>query len=385
MLAAQRWFIPLNLHPLVYGTSAYLLGIWWQATQDICPFILTLISLIVLSCCSDRRIFPTIALVFVGAYTLGALRLYHQQQTLDALYKKTDNRHYRGSGIITDIARHHHTFFKYRIAINLTTLTDIKTNELFTPPTATSIQVYVHDMHDIRVDDTICINDLHVKKPHAHEQKRYALRSWVIATLFGTSSSLEVLHRPTLSYARWIFDQREKLWNTLRTQLAPATRNLVGSIFLGNKAESSATKPSIISRFAVWGISHHLARSGLHLVIFVILWHVLLRMVPMPNRYRHLIIILLAMVYYLLSWPSLSFNRACLAFLLYKICTFQQIKIDAMHTIAWVTLFFLITTPAHLLCLDFQLSFGLTSILAWFNHTRTHYFMRQHHKSIATS
>ena len=110
--------------------------------------------------------------------------------------------------------------------------------------------------------------------------------------------------------------------------------------------------------FKQWGISHYLARSGLHVVIFVMIWQTLLALLPLPLRTKNLFLILLIICYALLSWSSVSFERALLMFLLYRIACLLGY---ASHYIHVITLTTLRTYPQSIASLffDFQLSFGL--------------------------
>ena len=140
--------------------------------------------------------------------------------------------------------------------------------------------------------------------------------------------------------------------------------DLFSAIFLGKKNKTQTYDKSK-DQFKIWGISHYLARSGLHLVIFIMIWHLILCLFPIPFRWKQSILIALALIYALLSWSSVSFIRALTVFMLYKIATIFEIQMHIVHSITLACLFTLLYNPAHLFFLDFQLSFALTFALAW--------------------
>ncbi|MFC1845655.1 ComEC/Rec2 family competence protein [Candidatus Dependentiae bacterium] len=113
-----------------------------------------------------------------------------------------------------------------------------------------------------------------------------------------------------------------------------------------------------------------MARSGLHLVIFMFLWGIIFSFIPLPFTYKQLALIGLGLFYCLLSWTSISFIRAISIFLLYKISPLLHKQGQLLHLLTIICLVTLIWNPAQLLFLDFQLSFGLTLALAWFGQIK---------------
>jgi competence protein ComEC len=146
---------------------------------------------------------------------------------------------------------------------------------------------------------------------------------------------------------------------------------LFSTIFLGNKDGVKKRLNNEKIFFKLWGISHYLARSGLHLVVFLALLELLLRLIPITFVLKQIISLCIAMIYFLLSWSSLSFMRAFLTFIMYKICLLLGLSSNFLHLVILTCFITLLYNPAHLFFLDFQLSFGLTFALAWFNHIQS--------------
>ncbi len=94
-------------------------------------------------------------------------------------------------------------------------------------------------------------------------------------------------------------------------------------------------------------------------------WSFLLSFIRIPWIIVQILLFLLLGIYYLLSWPSVSFIRACIAWLCYQGFSLTGKSTRALHIISLTTLIVLLINPYQLFFLDFQLSFGLTCVLAW--------------------
>ena len=117
-----------------------------------------------------------------------------------------------------------------------------------------------------------------------------------------------------------------------------------GSIFLGNPATKKQVE-AMKSQLKMWGLFHYIARAGLHLVIFISIWMFILGLLPIAWWWRQWIMMLLATIYFMFTWPSIPFNRAFFTFLLTKIFTVCGIKayyIPSLSLIIIVTLLFIL-------------------------------------------
>ena len=117
--------------------------------------------------------------------------------------------------------------------------------------------------------------------------------------------------------------------------------------------------------FKWWGLSHYLARSGLHLVIIASIWFILLSIFKVPYLLKNLISAVFIISYHLLTWPSIPFIRSIIVFILYKLCIFFDLQINSLHLLNLTCFIILLFNPFQLFFLDFQLSFGLTYALIW--------------------
>ncbi len=235
-------------------------------------------------------------------------------------------------------------------------------------PCGQTIALYVNSRPDLLVADRIEITNVIFKPISNTSFTTYLAKEKICATLFLESLNYKFLERPNFSLNRSLFYFKESLFKSLRSKINYETFQLFSSIFLGNRVAVKKQMDTTKEPFKIWGTSHYLARSGLHLVIFVIVWHFLLSLLPLTYLFKQLFLLLLILVYALLSWSSVSFERALLMVLIYKCCLLAKSPSHYIHLIVLVTLLVLIMNPLQLFFLDFQLSFGLTFALAWFNY-----------------
>ncbi|HSW73575.1 MAG TPA: ComEC/Rec2 family competence protein, partial [Candidatus Limnocylindria bacterium] len=170
----------------------------------------------------------------------------------------------------------------------------------------------------------------------------------------------------------------------LQKKLSRPTAHLFSSIFLGNKYARKKDIEPLKEHFTTWGVTHYLARSGLHMVIFTITWHTLLTFIPLAFALKEALLIALVIIYALLSWTTISFTRALLLFLIHRLCSLLRLQTDLLYLLTLVALAILFDNPLQLFFLDFQLSFGLTFALAYFGQLQT-YYRHSRHKTIASA
>lgn len=366
MLAARRWTTPCNVHPITMCTLAYMAGI---AAQTFCysvPALLTQLVLLFMVHIYHKHYSRTITyciLFFLG----GTLGCALEQQRYEALYRDQNNK-YTCAGTICDITFTNHPTFKKRITIALDSLAPVNRSAIKAPNCYLNLNVPSYDAGAI--DDYVIVKNVTIKPPKDQRARIYTLRSKVIATHFTTPASYTLTKASRHSWQHWLFDLRNTTTIAVLKKLRTTAQQLYASLFLGNKTIKPLTTYDT-NHFTLWGINHHLARSGLHLVIIIWIWFFCIQRLPVNTSIKHLTLMLLAVIYYALSWPSLSFDRACASFLLYQTCALNRMSPDPLHAISCIMLLFLVLSPSYLFCLDFQLSFGLTGALAWFNHAHT--------------
>jgi ComEC/Rec2-related protein len=357
-LAAQ--FVGPRIHALLYITLAFMAGITGQflglPTQAliIITTIGSLSSLIYKEYSGFWR--PLLFLISVS-FATGALLCRIQTQSQKDFLSDIAGQPTSVRGTIASIERIQNPRFRYRIVIDLSN---------------NSIALYVRTMPPLLVGDSIEINNITFKQIANQSFAHYLAKEKIAATVFLDTLEYTLLQRPRFNLNRTIFYFRQHIFDELRNKINRETFQLFSSIFLGNRAAVKKQMDATKEPFKVWGTSHYLARSGLHLVIFVIIWHFILSLLPIAFIIKQLILIMLILLYALLSWSSVSFERALLMFLVYKFCLLHGRPLHYVHLVILATFLVLLVNPLQLFFLDFQLSFGLTFALAWFNHIETH-------------
>jgi ComEC/Rec2-related protein len=253
----------------------------------------------------------------------------------------------------------------------------IKTGNIHWPYRATlkkmsapyvSFFVFCKKTLEVQIDDLIKCPNLSLKQPKDPDFLRYLFKEGVVGTVFVKEFQSTLVSRPNYSFARWGHNKRTTLLLSLKKKLSRPSFSFFCSLFIGDKKQINYLTEKYKPLFKQWGISHHMARSGLHLIIFIILWQLLLSMLPFSFLQKHSFLFLLCLFYFFLTPASISFIRAFFLFLLYKICVFNSWQIHGVHLICLVAFAALLHNPFQLFFLDFQLSFFLTFCLSWLSH-----------------
>jgi hypothetical protein len=206
------------------------------------------------------------------------------------------------TGVVTDIQKTNHPIFKNLVVITLGTI-DGKSIPWFNPHQ--KINLYVSSYPHIQVDDRITLENILYKQPPPSSYRGHLMREQTIATAFITKIAPAKIDRPNFSLRRWIHNLKISATQRATQSLEPATKSLYASLFLGNKTYVQSCYESIKEQFKRWGLSHYLARSGLHLVLIVAIWICFFRVIPIPLIYKELLIALLVFIYAILSWSSI--------------------------------------------------------------------------------
>jgi len=326
---------------------ALIAGIVWQHTSY---HTVALSFLLILFFASKmyKKYFYSLALV--ALFSIGAIHHSLQYIKQKQFYDRVAGKTFSIVGIVKNIRNQESRRHKQCITI------DTYKHK--------TLQIYTREQPNIQVGDTIAVNNLTCKKPIKQSFANYLIKEHIAANIFTDKMNYNVIKRPSFSFSRWIFNKREHLLEAVKTKMGSRPFAMFSSMFLGNKKIKKKENDRVKKRFKLWGILHFLARSGLHLIVFLIICELLLKCIPIHIIIKRLIILLIGIVYLLLSWPSISFIRAFSVFILYKTSPLLNKKQDLVYLITVVCFLMLIYNPMQLFFLDFQLSFGLTFALA---------------------
>ena len=233
------------------------------------------------------------------------------------------------------------------------------------------IQIYTTQSNNVQIGDCIAVPYIPLKRPSKNNFDLYLMREGIAATVFIETLSYKLINRPKYSLWRFIFNYKNKILQSFEKQLSPYAFTLFCSFFMGEKMNNKKMSEHLHVYCKRWGISHFLARSGLHLVIVLSIYELLFRFIPLPFILKIILLILLNIIYFLLSCVSVSFLRAFITFIIYKITSFLSIPAHFLHILTTTCMIILLWNPLHLFFLDFQLSFCLTFALGWLNQYKT--------------
>jgi len=367
----HRIFITAPLYPILCFTVALMAGIWWQSTEHTYFFYIFIAAFIGIGVYLNKRLYacsPIFMALYGIAFILGSSTYSHVITSQAEFCNVTHNKKF---DIIVKINSITPSLKTYMGNSCICTLESMQSHEDQSVKYYRRIHllIYIPLIENIHIGDTILIKGVHFKTPKNSHYLLYLAKEHITTSASALKSHIEIIHHPKYSIARIIAEYTKRLDVSFRSTLTQETYYAFSSIFLGNplakKKESALQK-----KLNQWGIVHYIARSGLHLLIFVSIWMLILSYIPLPWIIRQLSMMLLVLLYSLLSWPSIPFNRALYTFLLVKTSYIIQIKTYFISTLACVTCITLLSSPLSLFSLNFQLSFGITYALAWLNEIR---------------
>lgn len=368
-MSVKNYFLALNIHLLLPCTIALILGIWWYSLYA--WYTAAFAWSCAASLCAALYHATLRQFCIVGSFFFLGLFLHHRQHDqFERFQHLFDGQMMTIEGTVTAVQKTEHPHLRQIISLDLDTAHN-ESKKLLGTPSAT-VQLYSYTTLPLLVADRVSFSDVVFKKPSSEDFAWYLQKEGIYQTIFLTKPRYTLLHRPRRSLWRKIAREREQLLVRCKKKLSPAAYALFSLVFFGNKHVHKKQLEAQQHYFRLWGISHHLARSGLHLVLLVVFLSFFFNFLPLPFFLKQFLLLFIMIIYALLSWPSISFTRALITFLLYKLCTFMELPIPFMHIVTMVTLLVLLFNPSQLFFLDFQLSFGLTFALAWINYLNKH-------------
>lgn len=227
-----------------------------------------------------------------------------------------------------------------------------------------ALKIYTQKKPYIQISDTITFTPPNNLPTRNESFNRFMIRNSIIGIFFMPDFTYSIEQSPSWSIARSIHCLKTSIIYNLQRKMRPDVKELFNSLFLGKKTSPSKYADNLKQQHKQWGTSHYLARSGLHMTIFIMGWKAFLACFPLASTLQYLIVSLIALLYAILSWQSISFFRALLIFLLAQVAMTLQRKTNTFLQVVLACLLVLVGNPFHLSFLDFQLSFGLTLALA---------------------
>ncbi len=361
----NKFFLLNHIHPLIFITFLLIVGIWIQSIFYFFIFFCLIASFIIgfYSFFKNKNFY---LLYILLSLLVGALLYYLQLYSYQHVYKKLKDTEYDIYGTVYDIGPSPNAYNKWRILLSNNTLQSA-TQQITIDK---KIALYARQLNNVAIGDVIYVPKLKIKIPQEESIKFYLMRDEIIASSFlNEKNAISIVTRPFYCFYRWLHTKKYALYERLQTKIKSPIFSLFALLFLGFKHHNFYTEKQR-EYFKYWGLSHFLARSGLHLVLFIMIWRFLLQFIPCWFLLKQFFFIGISSIYFLLTWPTLSFERAFFTFILYCLWIIFNQQINGLHILSLVTLLIIVHNPITIFFLDFQLSFGLTFALLWFNQTK---------------
>ncbi len=368
MYLFTKYFHCINLPPLLAITVFFIVGILLHAAEWLCIAVFCAIIGIILFSYYKKTPLPTQLLFCSFALVAGAYLHNKDLRDYDDFYILIDGKPITIAGTIIDTSEAT-THYKESDVLTLS-LASLNNTHFINNKV---IMIYTKKETTIAVGDTVTFFNVRCKKPNSESFQRYQIKEQIVSTVFENNPRYIINNHPEWSLRRWIWDQKKRLLQSLSTKLSENGFRFFSSLFLGNRACVKATLEETNEQFKTWGISHFLARSGLHLALFIFIWQAIFCIIPLPLIIKQFIICLLSFIYFILTWTSAPFTRSFALFILNKVCLFTRTPFHLLHYLTLVCFGFLLYCPLYLFFLDFQLSFALTFALAWFSQLSNQY------------
>ena len=372
-----KHFHTIAIPPLLPITLAFIVGILWQSfCCNTTATTLILLLAVAIFCCigiKNKHIATLFTknmplccfFVFAGAYLYNKQIVDHNE-----FYAFATNSPIAITGVVIDKNK---ATTQYNKATVIAVSVDVAQKGSATKKIAKTVMIYTENDVSVEVGDTVTFCNITCKQPTNDSFNTYQIKEQIAATVFDNKLKYIVHDHPEWSLRRWIWNQKQRLLNGLMSKLSPDGFRFFSSLFLGNRACVKASLEKTNEQFKIWGISHFLARSGLHLALFIFIWQTLFCFIPLPFIIKQLIITFASCSYFILTWTSAPFTRSFALFLLHKVCVMSKLPFHLLHYLTLICFCFLLYCPLYLFFLDFQLSFALTFALAWLNQLCAQY------------
>lgn len=346
----------IELHFYVLYIVMFIFGIWWSQNSSLLIFSIFFATVFItgLVIFFKKKFTPSIFFSFLCIYlsffTGVALVQYYEKQHSNFLETMSTKHSFDAS--VIDIENWY----------NDKTVLTLKISE----PAEGNIKLFIKLKVFLEIGDVIKVTNMRVSPTENKKYEFYLKKESIQSSLFIKNFNYELLYRPIFNSKRWFNNQKERLIKSLYLKMSPTTQAIFFNIFLGKKPQDLATFDYIKAQFNNWGISHFLARSGLHLGCIAFLIFLLLSILPIHMLTKRILILLILTMYSLLTFGSISFARALVTYFFYTTFAIFNKQIRPLDLFFLTAFVILLNNPYQLFFLDFQLSFGITFLILLF-------------------
>lgn len=338
--------------------AGLIAGICWYYTSLATNALLILLALACAIACfffdqARLKIYCLYLTLGILGCAAGILRTHYLQHSYNASRRVISEKNITFSATVQDFKKNNDSRYPY--TLQATTQNNI-TFQLYAP-----LGTYCEP------GDTITVYSAFVTSHQTDSFQQYLQKEGTLTSIFLKEGNFTIQPSAAWNFNRLPFKIRNYVTTALALKMAPATKNLFLMILFGYK--NSKNTKSLATPFAQWGTIHQLARSGLHLIIFIALCGFLLNCIPLSFIIRQFLLTLIVIFYMLISWPSISIMRAFIMFFLHRLLVACRVPVHPLYIFIITFLTILFYNPLQLFFLDFQLSFTLTGAIILFYYT----------------
>lgn len=359
-----------KLPPLLWHTLFLIIGIitqYYNSTE----IVIIIIGIATLILCWFSAYYASVTkkgIIYICVFTLGCISMYQQQHYHTFLINKYSNQSLYCLGTITQCTQLPHTPLKHKVTIALESVSSdsFKKNDILS---GYSLIVQTNHSLEHLIGARVTCNNILIKTGSA-SFSLFCMRNKILGIAHTPTCNLEVISLPKYSFIKYLHKYKKNMIEYFKKHMSPQTFTFFATLFLGNTDLTKKTVKPYKKSFQSWGIMHYLARSGLHLVIITLFLEYIILLIPWKFWMGRIVIMVCTILYGILTWPSLSFYRACITFLLIQIARIAKKAHYFLHVLTLVGFCCLLLNPILLFFLDFQLTFGITLSLCLYSYTR---------------
>lgn len=314
--------------------------------------------------------------ILLFCFSLGLIRCYFIEKNYKEILNVLSEKSIVQAEVI-DITNNRSNF-KYSITLKIKKINNLNVSPFYLKINALKMphsKMANLEMSHLEMADLIEIDNLPIVKLHVFDSIK--LKEKIIKSFYIKELNFKIINHQNNSFRKFLKEKQNFLENNLKKNLSEKAYALYCYIFLGKKPENIILSQNIKNNFNNWGITHYLARSGLHVVLIILIWSYLLTLL-VRNFYLHNFLILFFLIIYsLLTYNSVSFTRALLFGMFYQISLINRLPINYLHMSAFIFFILLLINPFYLFALDFQLTFLLSFGLSWINELKYFQYIKE--------
>lgn len=221
---------------------------------------------------------------------------------------------------------------------------------------AIKIRLYAANSENLSDYDDISVSVNFFSNDSVSASERYYLSNNILASAI-TTGEISVTNQNKFSLLREICSVRDKMVFNIRASVADERGNIICAILFGKR---DYIDPSTAELFALSGISHLLAVSGLHLSIIVMLLNNFLLLFGIGKTPRSIIALLLTYTMMIMTGFTPSVIRAAIMTTLSLIAQCARRDYDSPTALALSAVIICIANPYAITNIGFLLSFSAT-------------------------